>query len=104
MDRLAIMASGKIQALGSVQALRDQMHLPLSVMVRLSPDHVASARAALAPLREVTCEVTEEGLRVNCPRQSKMLVLGALTALGSNLLDLDIKEASLEDVFFGFSD
>ena len=104
VDRLAIMASGKIQALGSVQALRDQMHLPLSVMVRLSPDHVPSARAAMAHLNHVTCEVTEEGLRVSCPRQSKMLVLGALTALGSNLLDLDIKEASLEDVFFGFSD
>ena len=104
VDRLAIMASGKIQALGSVQALRDQMHLPLSLLLRLSLDHVASARAALAPLRDVTCEETDEGLRVNCPRQSKMLVLGALTALGSHLLDLDIKEASLEDVFFGFSD
>ncbi len=104
VDRLAIMASGKIQALGSVQALRDQMHLPLCLVLRLSPGDVASAQAAVAHLRDVTCEVIDAGVRVNCPRDSKMVVLGALTALGANLLDLDIREPSLEDVFFGFSD
>lgn len=104
VDRLAIMASGKIQALGSVQALRDQMQLPLCLVLRLAPGDVASTRAALAPLDDVTCVDIDGGLRVNCPRQSKMLVLGALTRLGATLLDLDIKEPSLEDVFFGFSD
>jgi Cu-processing system ATP-binding protein len=104
VDRLAIMASGKIQALGSVQALRDQMHMPLVLALRLEPGDASAAQQVLSHLADVTCTVTDEGLRVSCPRQSKMQVLGALADLGARLLDVDIKEPSLEDVFFGFSD
>jgi len=104
VDRLAIMASGKIQALGSVQALRDQMQLPLSLALRLAPADAALARQALGALNGVHCVVTEQGLRVSCPREAKMAVLGALNPLGAGLLDLNIHEPSLEDVFFGLTD
>jgi len=104
VDRLAIMAAGKIQALGSVQALRDQMQLPLSLALRLAPADAALAQLALRPLTDVRCVVTDHGLRVSCPRASKMAVLGALTGLGAGLLDLNIHEPSLEDVFFGLTD
>ncbi|MEO8120655.1 MAG: ABC transporter ATP-binding protein, partial [Rhodoferax sp.] len=104
VDRLAIMAAGKIQALGSVQALRDQMQLPLSLALRLAPDAAALAQQALHHLSGVRCVVTEQGLRVSCPRETKMAVLGALTGLGAGLLDLNIHEPSLEDVFFGLTD
>nr|MDP2189869.1 ABC transporter ATP-binding protein [Rhodoferax sp.] len=106
VDRLAIMAAGKIQALGSVQDLRDQMQLPLSLALRLAPGGAALAQQALSSLSltGVICGVTDEGLRVSCPRAAKMAVLGALTGLGARLLDLNIHEPSLEDVFFGFAD
>ena len=104
VDRLAIMAAGKIQALGSVQDLRDQMHLPLSLALRLAPGDAALALQALDHLTGVSSVVTDEGLRVSCPREAKMAVLGALTGLGARLLDLNIHEPSLEDVFFGFAD
>lgn len=104
VDRLAIMAAGKIQALGSVQDLRDQMHMPLGLELRLAPGDVALAQQALSQLSGVSSAVTEEGLRVSCPRAAKMVVLGALSGLGARLLDLNIREPSLEDVFFGFSD
>ena len=104
VDRLAIMAAGKIQALGSVQDLRDQMHLPLSLALRLVPGDAALALQALDHLTGVSSVVTDEGLRVKCPREAKMAVLGALTGLGARLLDLNIHEPSLEDVFFGFAD
>ena len=102
VDRLAIMAAGKIQALGSVQALRDQMHLPLSLVLRLAPQDIALAQQALQQLTGVSSVPAEGGLRVSCPREAKMAVLGALTGLGARLLDLNILEPSLEDVFFGF--
>lgn len=104
VDRLAIMAAGKIQALGSVQALRDQMQLPLSLALRLAPADATRAQQVLSHLTEVRCVVTDHGLRVSCPRASKMAVLSALTALGAGLLDLNIHEPSLEDVFFGLTD
>lgn len=104
VDRLAIMAAGKIQALGSVQALRDQMQLPLSLALRLASADAALAQQALNSLIGVHCVVTDQGLRVSCPREAKMAVLGALSRLGARLLDLDIHEPSLEDVFFGLTD
>lgn len=104
VDRLAIMVAGKIQAVGSVQDLRNQMQLPLSLTLRLSPADAALAQQALSHLPEVHCVLTDQGLHVSCPREAKMAVLGALSGLGARLLDLNIHEPSLEDVFFGLTD
>lgn len=104
VDRLAIMSAGKIQALGSVAQLREQMHMPLVITLRLAQNDIPLAQDALSPLSSVSCTVTGDGLTVNCPRSSKMEVLSIVSRLGSKLIDLNIQEASLEDVFFGFSD
>ena len=104
VDRLAIMSAGKIQALGSVQALREQVQMPLSLSLRLAPADALLAQQALAALTNVHATPRPDGLQVTCPREAKMAVLATVTALGARLLDLKIAEPSLEDVFFGFSD
>ena len=104
VDRLAIMSAGKIVALGSVHSLRDQMKMPLRLTLRLAPVDVTRAQGLLQSVAGLRCEVCNVGLRVSCPRESKMVVLGALGGLGASLLDLQLHEPSLEDVFFGFSD
>ena len=104
VDRLAIMVAGKIEAVGSVQALRDQVQLPLSLSLRLASADAALAQQALAQLSGVSSVVTPAGLRVSCPHAAKMAVLGVAAGLGARLLDLDIHEPSLEDVFFGLTD
>jgi Cu-processing system ATP-binding protein len=104
VDRLAIMAAGKVQAMGSVQELRDQMHMPLTLLLRLEAQDAAAAQQVLAHLPGVSAVASAEGLRVNCPRDAKMATLGAIMGLGGRLLDLKVQEPSLEDVFFGFSD
>jgi Cu-processing system ATP-binding protein len=104
VDRLAIMSAGKIQALGSVTQLREQMHMPLTIAVGIAAADVSMAQQALHAIDGVSSSVTPQGLIVSCPRAAKMAVLAACMNLGSRLSDLSIQEPSLEDVFFGFSD
>ncbi|MFP5505980.1 MAG: ATP-binding cassette domain-containing protein [Gammaproteobacteria bacterium] len=104
VDRLAIMAAGRIQAVGTVQALREQMDLPLWFEVRVAPADVARVRAALGHLPIAAIEARDDHVAVQCRRDAKMAVLEALARLDGAVLDLHVREPSLEDVFFGFSD
>ena len=101
VDRLAILAAGRLQALGSVHALREQAGMPLTIDLALAAGDVPAALQALAPLAGITHTTTPGGLRLDCPRSAKMAVLAALAPLGARVQDVDIHEPSLEDVFFG---
>lgn len=103
VDRLAIMAAGKIQAVGSVQSLREQMDLPLWFNIRIAPQDFESVRAALGHLPVSAIEAHDDHVAVQCRRETKMAVLEALAALDGKVLDLHVREPSLEDVFFGYS-
>ena len=104
VDRLAIMAAGRIQAVGSVQALREQMDLPLWFDIRIAAADFDAVRAALGHLPISAIEAHDDHVAVQCRREAKMAVLEALAALDGRVLDLHVREPSLEDVFFGFSD
>ena len=101
VDRLAILAAGKLQALGSVQALREQAQMPLTIELALNDIDVPAAVLAMAPLPGITSTATPSGLSISCPRGGKMAVLTALGPLGAKVLDVNIIEPSLEDVYFG---
>jgi Cu-processing system ATP-binding protein len=102
VDRLAVLVSGRVHALGSVQQLREQRDLPLTVTLRLAAHDVPEAERMLAALGVV--EPIAEGLRVRCARPAKVALLQALAPLGPRLLDVQISEPTLEDLFFGASD
>ncbi len=104
VDRLAIMAAGKIQAVGSVQALREQTQMPLCFTIDLGAQDATEACRLLEQATGIAPEVLPTGLRLRCPRTHKMAVLAALAPLGARVLDLKMLEPSLEDVFFGFAD
>mgnify|MGYP000300618715 CR=1 FL=1 len=104
VDRIAIMTAGKIQAIGSLQALREQMDLPLWFDIRIAPEHFDAVRTALGHLPLSAIEAHGDHVAVQCRRETKMAVLEALAALDGRVLDLHVREPSLEDVFFGFSD
>jgi Cu-processing system ATP-binding protein len=103
VDRLAIMA-GQVQAVGSVQALREQTHMPLVFELQLQAGDTPAIAQALEHATAATPEPTAQGLRLACPREQKMAVLAALAPFGARVLDIKMHEPSLEDVFFGFSD
>ena len=98
VDRLAIMASGK------VQALREEMDLPLWFDVRVADSDFTAVRDALGSLPVAAIEAHDGRVAVQVRRESKMAVFAALATLGERVLDLHVREPSLEDVFFGFSD
>ncbi len=104
VDRIAIMAGGRIQASGTVQDLRDEVDLPLWVSVRVSKEDFETVRASLSHLQVEAIEAHDDLVRVRCRREAKMAVIEALARLGGRIRDLSLREPSLEDVFFGFSD
>ena len=104
VDRLALMRNGCIQALGTVQALRQGQDLPLTLQISYRPGDEDTLRRTLALVGIVDVEATGGVARVACPRQKKMAVLGALTAAGSTVHDINVHEPSLEDVFLGYAE
>lgn len=104
VDRLALMRTGKIQALGTVHSLREALNLPLDFQLTLRPGAEEALRQALANQPAASVQFNGTMVHVRCPRERKMTMLNALAALDSVVLDLHIKEPSLEDVFLGYSD
>lgn len=103
VDRLAIMRMGKIQALGTVQSLREQTELPLIVRVTLQPGARAELQEALSPLGLAGNEEADDTLVVECPREQKMRVLALLAVFDSKVVDFQLREPSLEELFLGYS-
>lgn len=103
VDRLAIMKMGKIQALGTVQNLREKMDLPLFIQISMQPGTLDDLKAALSPLGLGEAIETDGTVLVRCPRETKMAVLSILAGLESKVADLHVREPSLEDVFLGYS-
>jgi len=105
IDRLAIMADGRIVALGSVAALGEQLDMPLTFALRVEPGTREAFRWQLTSVFGQGVEIengkAEHDLRLRCRRSLKMATLAALQPLGGRLLDLQIHEPSLEDMFFG---
>lgn len=101
VDRLAIMSGGRLQAEGTVAELRERLDLPLTLALRTEPQARAALRQRLAALPGLSLEEQGEDLTLQCPRALKMAVLAALQPLGAGLLDLEIREPSLEQVYFG---
>jgi Cu-processing system ATP-binding protein len=104
VDRLALMRNGRIQALGTMQALREGQDLPLTLRVGFRPGNEDILQRVLGGLGIVSVETRAGIARFTCPRQSKMVILTALTAAGPAIVDIDVHEPSLEDVFLGYAE
>lgn len=105
VDRLALMRSGRVQALGTVQALREGLHLNVGLHVACAPEAREDLARLLAGQPVTAVEDVGSGFTLRCPREHKVAVMGALLAARDRgLQDLNIIEPSLEDVFMGYAD
>ena len=103
VQRLAVLKSGKLHALGTVQELREAVDLPLVIRVRLqsTPELLRNALQDIAiemPLMDGPDAV------IRCQRAQKMEILRRLGTLGDAVKDIMVREPSLEDVFLGYSE
>lgn len=103
VDRLAIMKLGKLQALGTLHELREQNDMMLGFELRLTPLALNDIDALLRPLAVENLQVRGESVSFECARQDKMAVIAALGQLHGKVLDLEIREPSLEDLFLGYA-
>lgn len=102
VDRLAIMKSGHIQALGTVQALREQVNLPLRFEITPRPGVIDALQRKLAAACDLDVHSDGSGLLVTCHRDQKLAMLAILPELMPNIADVQMREPSLEDVFLGY--
>jgi Cu-processing system ATP-binding protein len=102
VQRLAVLKSGKLHALGTVQELRESVDLPLIIQARqhCSPETLVEALQGIV-LKELTIEGGSAVIR--CHRTQKMEVLHRLGTLGNALEDVVVREPTLEDVFLGYA-
>lgn len=101
VQRLAVLKSGKLHALGTVQELREEVDLPLTIRLRT----VASAivEQALQGIAVEALVVDGPHVTISCRRPVKMALLRQLATLGDSVEDIVVKEPSLEDVFLGYA-
>jgi len=102
VQRLAVLKSGKLHALGTVQELREAVDLPLLIRLRyLCPSEILEQSLQGIALEALTVE--SETAVIRCHRNQKMEVLRRLGTLGDALVDIVVREPTLEDVFLGYA-
>jgi Cu-processing system ATP-binding protein len=100
VDRLAIMAGGRLAGQGTLAQLRGGSELPCQVQVQAAPGRTATVAAALSSVQGLLLKsVTGEVLRLHCERPRKLALLSALAALGAAVADVQLHEPTLEDLF-----
>lgn len=103
VDRLAIMAAGKLRAVGTLQSLREQVHLPIRILATVPS---GAAWQIIGQFEAPGIEIRRprpDQVEISCAREHKMNIITRLTQLNEPVVDLHIHEPSLEDVFFGFA-
>ena len=97
VDRLAIMREGNIHATGTVQSLRESAGLQVRYQISARPGKLQSLQDALVRAG-MPISVNGDGVTVACCYEHKMAMLGRLCGVTADMADIQIREASLEDI------
>lgn len=112
VDRVAMLANGRLRALGTIDELRMAHALPVTVTLRwhggaVSPlggacrvDALLEQLEASGTLAHDGASITPDGLALRIRPRDKLRVLGQVMALlGDTVADVRLDEATLEDVY-----
>ncbi len=98
-DLAIILRMGKVVAFGSLDTLRQQANLPLSLSVTTSsPAQVTQQLTGLAVMKDQT----KERVIFECAVNTKMATLRRIAQLGEVVTDVEIQMPTLDDVYLHF--
>lgn len=98
-DQILILAQGRIEAAGTLSALRQQAELPVSFTLTPAEGQTNSLMESLPG-----AHLLPSGqIQITCPQPDKMNLLTRITSLGPSITDLDVTPPSLEDIYSHFS-
>jgi len=99
VDRLALLANGRLRAEGTVAELRERSRQPVTLLARATAPKLDDLGTALVGTPELDIKrLTPVSLQLQCPRDHKMPLLQRLAS--ADLQDLQVQEPTLEDVYF----
>ena len=97
-DRIAILREGRLVAYDSLADLRGKARLPIRLRVTTPGEDAGSIAERLGGQR-----VNGHGVELTCTQDEKMRHLGAITALGELVNDVEVFPPSLEDLYRHFA-
>ena len=100
VQRLAVMRNGKLQALGTVQSLRESVDLPLIIQLRYHHQPYLDEILQDIPIEHKS--INSHNAEIHIQRRWKMELLRRL-ATQSAIEDIVVNEPTLEDVFLGYA-
>ena len=101
-DRIAIMKTGRLVALGALEALRQEADLPVRMTLSVQPGQAAAVAdriGAAADLRKVNETVVD----LNCLGRDKMEIVRRISDLGETVRDVEIAPPNLEQIYAHFT-
>jgi len=101
-DRYAILAKGRLAALGTLRELKRQAGLPLRIRLTFPNGGAKAAAGALnGPCN--LAKVNDKHIHLDCPEADKMSVLRMISGLNDPAQDVEIEPPRLEDLYAHFT-
>jgi Cu-processing system ATP-binding protein len=99
-DRIAIIKNGTLKAIGSLEALYQELQLPLRITITINRKDEVIERILM---REGAMDLGYRNgyLIASVPSRNKLRMLSAIMEERERFTDLMVKEPNLEEVFFG---
>ncbi len=101
--RVGIIVEGKLRTVDSVSNLRDQLQIPTKMNILLSSNHKKVEKYLRKSPMIKSYSGSKNMLTVTCNKNDKKDILDLIEECGVDVVDFDIKEGSLEDIFLSFS-
>lgn len=101
-DRVGIIVDGRLQALDSVESLREEMKIPSKMVLDLS-ENVEKVIGTLQSDKRVNdVQGKDRRLFVTCDSREKRAVMNLIEEQGVEIVNFTTKEGDLEDVFLQY--
>jgi Cu-processing system ATP-binding protein len=97
-DRVAILRKGQLVANGPLADLQHEANLPIRIRVKASANAVDKVHAEIGGGR-----INGASMELFCDRGDKMRILSRISALGTQVEDVDVAAPTLDEVYRYFS-